>query len=128
MAGGFEIDMSEVRELAADMRQVDGALTRWLRPVVVKAGVNIKAQLREEASASRHFKGFAPGITYDEIDGGMGVEVGPEKGAPGSLGNIAYFGTSRGGGTVPDPRGAMEAEAGPFIESLADIAGRLLQK
>jgi len=125
--GGFEVDMSEVRAFAADMRQVDGSLNRWLKPAVVKGGVNIKAQLRSEANESRHFR-FASAINYDLIDGGLGVEVGPEKGSPGSLGNIAYFGTSRGGGTVSDPRGALDAEAPKFAEALADIAERLLGK
>lgn len=125
---GFDIDMGEVRELAVDMRQVDGALTRHLRPIVAKGGVKIKAQLRKEMGESRHFGVVAPAITFDEVDGGLGVEVGPEKGSPGSLGNIAYFGTSRGGGTVPDPRGALDAEAGPFTESLADAAEGLLRK
>lgn len=125
--GGFEIDMHEVREFAVDMRQIDGALTRHLKPAVRKAGVNIKGQLRSEADSSRHFR-FSSSINYDEIDGGLGVEVGPEKGSPGSLANIAYFGTSRGGGTVPDPRGALDAEAGPFTEALADIAERAMGK
>lgn len=128
----IEFDTSEVDALSADLRGIDARLVRHLRPVLVRGAVNIKNQLREEASASTHFKGFSPGISFEEssyagLGGGeLAVDIGPEKGAPGSLANIAYFGTSRGGGTVPDPRGALEAEAPKFAKALGDIAEDLL--
>ncbi len=87
-----------------------------LRPILAKAGVNMKKQMRDEMAASVHFKGAAHRISYDIeaiSDDIVAVEVGPThgEGDPGSLGNIAYFGTSKGGGTVPDPIGALETEA-----------------
>ena len=123
----IEIDMSEVREFAADMRQVDSRLARHLKPVVEKGAHNIKTQLQEEMRGSRHFAPVARGITYDIVDGGYGAEIGPVKGSPGSLANIAYFGSSRGGGgTVADPRGALDAEVPRFERSLADVAADLM--
>ena len=120
------MDMGEVRDLAADMTAVDGRLKRHLIPVVRRAGVNIKNQMREEAAQSRHFR-FAPLINYDEIDDGYGVEVGPEPVGAGKLENIAYFGGVRGGGgTVPDPKGALEAEAPKFLEELGKAAEGLI--
>ena len=124
-----EIDTSEVRALQADMTKVDSRLARHLRPVVSKGALNIKETLREEMSeSSGGGKGFAPvtrAISYDLDDDGYGAVIGPEKGAPGSLANVAYFGTSRGGGTVADPEDALEQEADAFIEHLADMAEEL---
>ena len=55
------------------------------------------------------------------------MEVGPRKGKPGSIANIAYFGGANGGGgTVPDPRGALEAEAPRFEKALTDLVGEIL--
>ena len=122
----ISMDMAEVRSLAADMTAVDGRLKRHLIPVVRKGGVNIKNQLRSEAEQSRHFK-FAHLISFDEIDGGYGVEVGPEPVGAGKLENIAYFGgVHGGGGTVPDPKGALEAEAPKFLEELGKAAQGLI--
>lgn len=110
------IDTGELREVAHDLSAVDVRLVPNVERVFSKAAVNIKKQLIREATGSRHFRGFAPGISYDRkgfagFGGGEIVyEIGPEKGAPGSLANIAYFGTSRGGGTVPDPVGALNTE------------------
>ena len=50
------------------------------------------------------------GYEIQDRAGSIELVAGPTKGSPGSLANIAYFGTSRGGGTVPDPRGALDAE------------------
>ena len=122
----ISMDMAEVRSLAQDMTAVDGRLTRYLLPVVRKAGVNIKNQMRDEVAQSRHFK-FAQLISFDEIDDGYGVEVGPEAIGAGLLENIAYFGGARGGGgTVPDPKGALEAEAPRFLEELGKAAEGLI--
>lgn len=41
------------------------------------------------------------------------------------LANIAYFGSSRGGGTVPDPQGALDAEAPNVEKHLGDLIGGL---
>ena len=130
--GIISIDTSEVRALAADLRQVDSRLARHVVPVLRKGAVNVKNQLVKEAEESTHFRGFAPAISFDEgsfagFGGGeFKVDIGPTKGAPGSLANIAYFGTSRGGGTVPDPMGALEAEAPGFADALGEFTERML--
>lgn len=123
----INIDTSEVRALAADMRGVAPRLGRDVRAVVRKGGTNITNQLRDEMSSSTYFKGVTAAISFDEIDGGYGVEVGPERGSPGSLANIAYFGGAYGGGgTVPDPQEALDAEADGFVRALADLAAGIL--
>lgn len=125
----IRIDTSEVREFAAELHGIPPRLAHHARPVVKRGAQNIKNQLVEEMRASVHFRPVARGISYDIVDNGFTAEIGPEKGSPGSLANIAYFGggTQPGGGTVPDPRGALEAEAPRFEKSLADLAAELLR-
>lgn len=128
MSDGISLDMSEVRSAIADMSMIDERLNSHVVGVVERGAVNIKGQLRSEMQSSTHFRGAARGITYDmKYDGfgGAGViraDIGPEKGKPGSLANIAYFGTSRGGGTVPDPICALHEEIPRFAKALADVA------
>lgn len=122
----FKLDMSEVRSLAADMSKVDSRLTRHLIPVVRKAGVNIKEDLRKQlrASKNRGFQDVAGTVSFDEIDNGFGVEVGP--GAGGELENIAYFGSYKGGGTVEDPWHALDRENTNFLRELEKVAEGLV--
>lgn len=122
----FKIDMAEVRSLAADMTRVDARLTRHAIPVVRKAGVNIKNAMQADLrkSSDRGFRHVATTVSFDELDGGFGVEVGP--GAGGELENIAYFGSYKGGGTVRDPWHALDDEYPSFIKHLEDVAGELI--
>lgn len=127
------IDTSELRTLAADMRQVDSRVSRWVLPVVEKGANNIKEELQAEARSSRHFKGVAPAISYDikTLGGAFEAEIGPEKrygkgSGGGNHANIGYFGTSRGGGTVEDPQTALDNEAPKFADALADSAEGLV--
>ena len=128
----IEIDMSEVREFAADLRQVDSRLARHVKPVVKRGATNIKDQMVEEMKSSAWFAPVARGISYDLVDDGYTAEIGPTRGPGqvGSLANIAYFGggVQPGGGTVPDPRGALDAEVPRFQKALADLAEELFPR
>lgn len=119
--------MGEVRAFAADLSKVDGRLTRHLTPVVRRGGVNIKnsmqADLRKSSNAG--FRYIASTVSYDEIDDGLGVEVGPVT-PDGALENIAYFGSYKGGGTVRDPREALDEEVPSFLDELGKIAEGLV--
>lgn len=121
-------DVSQLREFAVQVGQVPHETRPKLDAVTERAGLNIKRQLQAEARESKSFGVIARAISYDTIRtrDSSGVEVGPVKGSPGSLANIAYFGTSRGGGTVPDPRGALDAEAPRFEEYVGRIVEDLL--
>ena len=139
----IEIDTSEVRELIADWTRVPDMMAREGRPAIERGARNIRDQLRDEMRSSTHFKGAAKSISYDLDDDGYGAEIGPKKGGPGAIAVIAYFGGSAwsgrrrpgrgwqqgpgGGGTVPDPLGALEAEAPRFEKALADKAAELLR-
>src|SRR5690625_4906737 len=90
--------------------------------VVKKGATNIKNDLVTQMRSSKHFKGVVGGISYDMVDD-FEAEIGPTKGSPGSLANIAYFGASRrsGGATVEDPEAALARETPAFEEHMADI-------
>lgn len=118
----ISFDTSEVRAAAADMSNVDGRLRPDVSSVVKRGATNIKDDLTSQMRSSRHFKGFAD-ISYDMVDD-FEAEIGPNKGGPGAGANIAYFGTSRGGGTVEDPEEALNREIGAFEDHLGDIAER----
>ena len=124
----ISIDAHEVRELAADFTRVPGELSRHAIPVLSKGALNIKNQMREsfEASGNAGFRFVGRTVSYDLTTEGneLSAEIGPTK-PEGALANVAIFGTPRGGGTVADPREALEAEAPRFEKALADLAEEL---
>jgi hypothetical protein len=122
------VDVSEVREFAADLTRIPGELGRHLIPVLSKGALNIKNQMREDFAASGNagFRYVGRTVSYDmETEGSeLSAEIGPDK-PSGALANVAIFGTARGGGTVPDPREALEAEAPVFEKALGDLVEEL---
>lgn len=110
----IEMDARELTAFGNDLKRAVKHTEAELKPIIAKGALNIKKQLRKEMYGSDHFKGAGSSISYD-IFVGLGAtwaDIGPSSdgGSPGNLANIAYFGTSRGGGTVPDPLKALEAE------------------
>lgn len=114
------VDTSEVRTAVADLTSVDSRLRPNAASVLKRGATNIKNDLVSQMRSSTHFKGFAD-ISYDMVDD-FEAEIGPNKGGPGAGANIAYFGTSRGGGTVEDPEEALEREVPAFEKHMLDIA------
>ena len=121
----ISIDASEVRALAVDLQRAAARVPGETKQVVERAAVEIKNDLQEKLRGSTHFKGFAQ-VSYDLLDGGFSAEIGPTKGGPGAGANIAYFGTSRGGGTVEDPIEALLRESPEVERRLSDLLGGLL--
>lgn len=113
----------ELQDLARDLAAAGVEIEPKLRPVVSRGGLQIKRQLQAEMSASTHFRSIAGSITYltTATRNAVEAEVGPDKTRGGALANVAYFGTSRGGGTVPDPVGALRAEAPRFAQAIDDV-------
>lgn len=122
------VDVSELRTFATDLQRVPDKVQRGVRPVVSKGALNIKRQLASEMGGSTHFGQIKRAISYDIKVAGDGVEaeIGPRKGSPGSLANIAYFGGAGGGGTVPDPSGALAAESSKFESALSKLLDGVL--
>ena len=125
----MSFDASDLRALGREMGEVHRKAAPQLGSTVSKAALNIKNQMTREARGSTHFGQIARTINYDieRSAGSVEAEIGPNKdvGGSASLAGIAYFGTSRpGGGTLPDPVGALEAEAPRLEQSISDILGK----
>lgn len=93
---------AELRALAANMGKIAGRALDDVDAVLKKGAQNVKEEMQADASRSPHFKGMAGSITYDShyLLGRARYVVGPDKSRRGgALGNIYYFGTSRGGGS-----------------------------
>lgn len=129
----ISVDASELRAFAAQLTQAPALVEREARAVVSKGAVNIKDDMNAELAKSKHFKGIAGSVTYDMRSSGafgggaIEAEIGPDHSRGGALANIAYFGTSRGGGTVEDPEEALAREEPKFIDALADLAAEALR-
>lgn len=122
----IQVDTSEVRSAVADLNKVPTKLLREVPAVVKKGALNIKNAMRKDFEASNNagFQYVGSTVTFDMTDQGFGAEIGPAK-PRGALANVAWFGTSRGGGTVRDPAQALAAEEPKFIEQLERIVGDL---
>jgi len=121
------IDASELGVLGIDLSNAGKISEKEIKGVMRKGATNIKNGLFKSMRKSKHFKGFAD-FSYDEKNDGEGIEyeIGPDKPGPGSGANIAYFGTSRGGGTVADPLVTAEAEVPAIIGWIEGIADKIL--
>ena len=122
----MSFENSELRAFETRLAGAPGLLAKDVKNIVMRGAGNIQRQQRSAARKSRHFGQIAPAVTFDVREGGafgggfVEAEIGPRRGSPGSLANIAYFGTSRGGGTVEDPKVALEAEEPKFTQALGD--------
>ncbi|GAA1742970.1 hypothetical protein GCM10009809_42120 [Isoptericola hypogeus] len=129
---GVTFDTSELDAFAAELGKAGAFTQKGVRGVISKGALNIKKQQQAEMRRSSYFAMIAPTISYDirEVSAfGGGIveaEIGPVKGGAGSLANIAYFGTSRGGGTVPDPEDALQAEAPRTAKALLDLMAQAI--
>ena len=118
----------ELRQFAADLGRAGFRATQGAQRAVKKGALGIKTQMQADAKGSASFGALARWITFDIDMGGLSAEIGPAKGGggSGSIGwgaNIAYFGGANGGGgTVADPRGALDAEVPKFEQALLDAA------
>jgi hypothetical protein len=123
------VDASELRTLSRDLARIPDKVQRGVRPVVSKGALNIKQELQMDLASSQSFRGITFSVNYDlKVDaGGVEAQIGPDKSRyGGALANVAIFGTSRGGGTVPDPSIALAAEADRFESALGDLFEGLL--
>lgn len=126
----ISIDTSELRTLVADLTDAPSHVRAEVPEVVERGALNIKNTMRDDYDKSAFFTvkgGGAPFITYDITDGGLGAEIGPEKGGQGSRAVHAYFGGANGGGgTVRDPQAAADEEEPNFTRALGDLLDGVL--
>lgn len=118
---------AELYAFANDLGKIAVEAVPETNKILEKGALKIKNGLVSNLQGSRSFKGMAGSISYDPKFSGLtslGYVIGPDKARRGgALGNIAFFGTSRGGGTV-DLEGPLREEA-PVIEGLLeDLVGK----
>lgn len=122
----MSVDWSQVEALADELELDADTFRKKVPPVVRKGAVNIKNGLRADAANGGSYKHFNRSISYDEINGGLGAEIGPDKSLiQGALGNILYFGTSKNA-PVLNLEGPLNQETPRFENALADIAEDIL--
>lgn len=117
---------AELRALATNLGHVAGDALKDVDAVLKKGVDNMKREMVADVSGSDHFKGMARAITYEShyLPGRARWVVGPDKSRRGgALGNIYYFGTSRGGGTG-DIEKPLRSEEPKTLRALADLLDR----
>lgn len=122
----FEMDVSEVTAVANGLGRIAASALPDVDEVLKKGAQNIKEGMISDVEGSEHFKGMAGSISYDSRYG-LGraqYEIGPDKARRGgALGNIYYFGTSRGGGSG-DLDKQLNLEAPRTLEFLEQLPAR----
>lgn len=124
-------DSSEMRAFSTDIARAATGIPEKVRAVVKHGAVNIKATMQIDMDASPHFKRVSDDISFDMIEGDdeVAAEVGPVVGRgkkhAGGLAHIAYFGApDGGGGSVRDPKAALDEEEPRMVAALADLFGK----
>lgn len=122
------IDASEVARLARDITTTGKTIPQAIRPVMEKAGVQIKAKGKEEASGRKHAPRLGAAWSYDIKQTPLSTEItaGPRTGAAGSLA-FYYFGNSKIGPSLPDPVHIVEEEADVVAAWLAEVGTQALR-
>lgn len=123
----FDVDGSELRELARDLGRIPARLLPEADAIVKRGAQNVKDHMSTDLAASRSFRGAAGSVSYDSDyrPGVVQYEVGPDKGRRGgALANIAYFGGANGGGGTVDIDAPLAAEE----PRLTSAIGRLLEQ
>ena len=123
----FDLDLSEVDKLAADLHHRVGGVGADVAAVVRKGALNIKNESRQMISGLAHAPLYPQSITYDVTgDGRFGsveAEIGPDKDKPqGALGNILEYGTANNA-PFAHLGPALDRETPRFVKALEKIVG-----
>lgn len=100
------IDTSQVTRLAATLAAAPLKKQRLVKAAVKKGAQNIKNEILKDVRSSSNAGFRRIPIEYELKDSGTTIEadispaeVGHGPGHPGSLANLAFFGSAKGGGT-----------------------------
>ncbi|MDF7665730.1 hypothetical protein [Bifidobacterium sp. ESL0745] len=95
-----EIDTHEITQLGQELARLPLRKTVEVAAVVKKGATNIKQAITDDLQTSSNKAFRRVRIHYDMHQDGFTTEadIGPEKGGASDLANIAFFGTSKGGG------------------------------
>lgn len=110
----MRIDGDGYRAFAAHLRGVDVA--KVCRPVMTKAGANMRDRARAQAPTGPHLPSYASAIIFNKPSD-LVVEVGAMSAGQGPLSSILEYGQ---GGNAPHPHivPQLDAETGPTCEWL----------
>ena len=124
----IDIDASDFDRFACYVAAAVTEIGAGIPKVIGKGALNVKTEWNDAFRGSPSIKGIAGAVTYDTRtgQGWAEAEIGPRRGAPGSLANIAHFGSSRGGGTVADPQTFLDAEEPRLTTALEDLIAQAL--
>jgi hypothetical protein len=112
---------SEVAHLADAVRQIP----TQARALMHTEGAALKKTLQSEAQGVAHAPGLPGAITFESGAGReLFYEAGPVEGGAGSLA-LLYFGNSRTGPRLKDPRFALERQAKQTDAKLLALIERL---
>ncbi|GAA1992894.1 hypothetical protein GCM10009718_33270 [Isoptericola halotolerans] len=122
---GISFDTSELRTLSADLAAAPESAAKKVPAILGRGAKNIRDQMRSEAEKSRRYFKLGYTIDYEKVreEGtSFSTEIGPNRARheQAKLAHVAYFGgVHGGGGTLPDPQGALDAEAPEVMKYLA---------
>ena len=123
-------DASELETFAVDLGRAGDRALKDVEKVVFKGALNLKRDMAQELQSSRHFRSIAKSVDFDieSRPNGVEAEIGPKSGPrePGNLANIAYFGTSRGGGGTVDFMKPFEEEKPRFEQAIQEVLRDIL--
>ena len=95
------VDASELTAFGRRVASAHAKASIAVAKAVKKGAQNVKTSIRDDLNGSGNaaFRRIPITYTVSEGAGRITAEIGPTKGGAGSLANIAFFGTARGGGT-----------------------------
>jgi hypothetical protein len=122
-----EIDTSELDALARGFMAAPAKVIPSLLPVAHKAGGNIKATMKRDATGHRGLKSLPSFVEYDieQTPTSVTVEVGFRKEGQGNLANFAAFGTPKQA-PVMDITAGLYAELPNFMRWVVKVGSEIL--
>lgn len=117
------VDLSQLNAFSTNLGKIASGALDDVDAVLKKGAQNIKEEMQADAQGSDHFHGMANAISYDShyLVGRARYVIGPDKSRRGgALGNIYYFGTSRGGGSG-DIEKPLRSEEPRTVKALGDL-------
>lgn len=116
------MDANDLRRYVSKVGDVPKELEKQVTGIIEKGALNIKEDMVANMSASKSFGHLAKAIHYEKLDAytyviGM-VKTGSAKTTLHKGGNIAYFGSWKGGGGREDPIMALKREIPKFEEEI----------
>jgi hypothetical protein len=122
----MRIDVSQVNDLVDRLATVPGRKHALIAMTVKKGAQNIKTAIQDDVQSSKNGGFRHIRIGYEMQDRGTWVEadIHPLDGGASDLANIAFFGTSRGGGTHRFYEHGLD-ELQPTAQHVREVASTL---